>query len=546
MILRRLYIYLVSIASLAVLAFGLSALGQTIVLFVFNSPDASFSRSALAGFTATVVVSFPVWAIHVWFGERFARRDPAERASAIRRLYLYLACAGSSIGAATAIATTVGNATQHQLDGYPFDQVVIAQAAWVTIVLLAIWAFHYRIAARDRVLVGEQGASATLRRWYTYVALFVGLFMMLAGAQEMIQLAWLRGLNSSLADFLPLSAPTGSLTGGFLLWAFHARVLATRYIEDDRKSTLRAVEGFIAVAICIALALVSASQIMYFGVARVLGIDNPGGIGGGLLANLAQPASTMVVYGAAWLLIRLRLARDAGSGEAVRQAGMRRLYTNLVALVSMAALAVGAAGLLGTLLVQAEAQLIGVQAPDWRDPVSLWVTLLVVGTALWLAHWRNVPWLEDRQALSRRLYLWAALLGSVLAVLGGGISLLYVVFQQAFSTQPRLNDAANLAFSQALAVVVVAAAVGIYHWRVMQSDAATRPAKTPAPSEPVAAPVTVAPPPALAGHSLALEAAPGRHFELSVVGATEDDVHQALANLPPQASYKLIPSDRPA
>src|SRR5438445_6004981 len=40
----------------------------------------------------------------------------------------------------------------------------------------------------------------------------------------------------------------------------------------------------------------------------------------------------------------------------------------------------------------------------------------------------------------------------------------------------------------------------------------------------------------------ALEVAPGTHYELSVVGATEDDVHQALASLPPKASYKLAPS----
>jgi hypothetical protein len=41
----------------------------------------------------------------------------------------------------------------------------------------------------------------------------------------------------------------------------------------------------------------------------------------------------------------------------------------------------------------------------------------------------------------------------------------------------------------------------------------------------------------------AVEVAPGTHYDLSVVGATEDDVHQALTNLPPQASYKLVPSD---
>jgi hypothetical protein len=131
-------------------------------------------------------------------------------------------------------------------------------------------------------------------------------------------------------------------------------------------------------------------------------------------------------------------------------------------------------------------------------------------------------------------------------VLGGGIELLYVVFQQLFSAQPRLNDTANLAFGQALAVIVVAAAIGIYHWRVMRSDAAARPAKIQPTIEPAETPVVITPP-APTGHEVPTQPAPdGRLFELSVVGATEDDVHQALANLPPKASYKLIPSDHSA
>jgi hypothetical protein len=531
-ILRRLYVYLVSIAALAVLAFGLSALGQTILVFAFNSPDAQYNRTSLAGYAAAVVVAFPVWAIHQWFARRFAMRDPAERASAIRRLYLYLACAGSSIGAAIALAITVSNALQQELDGQSVNQLSVAQTGWVTLVLLASWTFHYRLAARDRAAVGEQGASATLRRWYMYIALFVGLLIMLSGAQGVVQMLWTRAQNSDLFKYNFLSPYVGELAAGILLWGFHARILATQHIDDDRKSTLRAVEGFIAVAVCIGAALYGASQILYYGVARVLGVPNPGGIGDNLLVYLGVPASYLVVYGIAWFLIQRRLARDAASGEAARQAGLRRLYTNLVALVSLGAFAVGAAGFLGTLLEAAEAPLIGATQPAWQDPASLWITLLVVGGAVWLAHWRPVPWLEERLALARRLYLWAVLLASVLAVLGGAIGMLYVVFQQAFSTQPRLNDPANLAFGQSLAVVVVAVAVGIYHFRVLRSDAAARPAKT-APAPVLTLPAEPAPP------APALEVDAGRHFELSVVGATEDDVHQALANLPPQASYKL-------
>ncbi len=537
MIPRRLYIYLVSIAALAVLVFGLANLGSTALLFLLNSPDAQSSRSSLAGFTAMAFVAFPLWAIHMWFGRRFARRDPAERGSAIRRMYLYLACAGSSIGAAIALAMGVTNLLQQQLDGFAFDRIVVAQDAWVAVVLLAIWAVHYRIAARDRAAVGEQGASATLRRWYMYLALIVGLFMLLIGAQGLIQAVWVKALNTSVSVYQPLSISAGLVVGGLLLWGFHAQVLATRYLHDDRKSTLRAVEGFIAVGVCIVVALIGASQILYYGVARALGVENPGGLGNDILAGLGQPASYVIVYGPAWFLIRRRLALDAATGEAARQAGMRRLYTNLVALVSMGALAVGAADLLAALAQAAEAPIIGVPAPDWKDSVSLGVTLLIVGAAVWLAHWRRVPWLEDRQALARRLYVWAVLLASVLAVLGGAIGVLYVVFQQAFSAHPRLNDPANLAFGQSLAVVVVAAAVGVYHWRVLRSDASTRPAKAERP-----APHADAVPAAPAEHRPTAEVAPGTHYELSVVGATEDDVHQALTNLPPQASYKLVPS----
>ena len=37
-----------------------------------------------------------------------------------------------------------------------------------------------------------------------------------------------------------------------------------------------------------------------------------------------------------------------------------------------------------------------------------------------------------------------------------------------------------------------------------------------------------------------------RLFVLTITDATEDDVHQALANLPPQASYKLTPAEQGA
>ena len=142
--------------------------------------------------------------------------------------------------------------------------------------------------------------------------------------------------------------------------------------------------------------------------------------------------------------------------------------------------------------------------------------------------------------------MWAALLGSVLAVLGGGVGIVNAVLRQAFSAHPRLDDPANLEFGHYLAVILVAAGVGIYHWRVLRADAAARPPKSAAaPAAAPAAKVAVAAS-AIAPASTAAEALGphARHYTLVVTDATEDDVHQALAGLPPQAGYKLSASEQ--
>jgi hypothetical protein len=149
---------------------------------------------------------------------------------------------------------------------------------------------------------------------------------------------------------------------------------------------------------------------------------------------------------------------------------------------------------------------------------------------VWLAHWQHAPWAVDRQSLPRRLYVWAALLVSVLTVLGGAVGMLTALLRQLFSASPKLNDTSNLDFGHYLAVIVVAAIVGLYHWRVLRADAAARPPKRAVATAPDAAPAPAAP------HS--------QRYVLSVTDATEDDLRRALANLPADATYKLTPSEQ--
>ena len=545
MILRRLYLYLVSAAALAVLAAGLAALGSTVLLFVFNDPSADSSRGPLAIFAAMTIVALPVWGVHFWFAQRFAIRDPFERTSAIRRLYIYFACLAFSIATTIALWQALQTLLGPVLDtGETFNGELAAQDAWLTAVFVAVWGFHFLISRQDRAAVHEEGTSATLRRWYMYIALLVGLLTMLSSAQQLLHLSWDALVTQPTYALNFAAGLSGSAIAGALLWGFHARTIALNHIADDRHSTLRALEGFIALTVSIATALFGASQILYYALARVLGVDSPGGAGNDVLAAASGPVSLLLIYGGAWFLIFRRLRRDAGTQEADRQAGVRRLYTNLAALISLGAWAYGAGLLLATLFEQMESPIIGVTAPDWKNPISVSVTLAVVGVAVWLANWRQSPWAADRQSLSRRVYVWAALLGSVFAVLGGGIGMISALLQQLFSANPKLNDIANLAFGRYLAVVLVAAGVAIYHWRVLRADQAARPAK-PAPSQSAPAAARSATSASAVAQAEADALGPhSRRYTLVVTDASDDDIHQALSNLPPQASYHLTPSEQ--
>src|SRR4030088_2015135 len=116
MILRRLFLYLVSAAGLGLLIAGLALLGSTVLLFVFNNPSAQDSRTQLAIFTAMTLVALPVWGIAFWFANRFATRDPSERASAIRHLYLYLACLAGGIDAVGGLGITTADLLRPLID----------------------------------------------------------------------------------------------------------------------------------------------------------------------------------------------------------------------------------------------------------------------------------------------------------------------------------------------------------------------------------------------------------------------------------------------
>jgi Domain of unknown function (DUF5671) len=278
-----------------------------------------------------------------------------------------------------------------------------------------------------------------------------------------------------------VAGATASLLTGLALWLTHWSGWAVRadatVVGQDRRSVLLPVYLFLALGVSIGFALTAAARILYFALARLLGVAEPGGVGGPLLLALAGPGSALIVYGLSWQYHRRTLAAQViAQPELPPQAGVRRLYVYLVCLIALGLLATGAGGLLWTLGDAVTSASRTVNRPDWwREQVSLYATLVAVGLPVWLLHWGPVAgpgarrWSADEpRSLARRLYLYLSLLLGVLTLLGSGAVAARQLLDLALGATATGSVVTNLA--RALAVAIVSGLVVFYHQRVLRAD----------------------------------------------------------------------------
>lgn len=471
---RRTYAYLLAFVGLAVLAQGVASLGQLLVDVLLDparANDAQSVRNSVALFGSMSLVGLPVWLLHWLWIEHKVRDDTSERTSALRRLYLYVVLAGAMVVLALSVHDSLSNlilALTGQSSIRPRLDTIVRDLPFAVVALVG-WFAHWRIAARDRALAGEDGRSATLRRWYIYGAAFVGWVTLLAGTASLLQTLWeLLVSASTYRTAAGLSGPISATLIGGAVWVWHWALLPER--RDDGVATLHSVYLFLALSVAVVGALFGASQLLYYAVGRALDVEHPGGVGGDLLQAAAGPASLAIIYGIGWAYQRQALRRQAGAfAEAPRQAGIRRLYTYLVALVALWVLATGLAGLLWTLADLLLAAPVAFTGDGWRGNVALFSTLVIVGLPVWALHWQSVVSSEaEVRSLARRLYVYLSLIGATLSLITGAAWALYRILSLLLGEASSVSVLTDL--SHALAIAIVAAAVAGYHWRVLRSD----------------------------------------------------------------------------
>lgn len=541
---RRLYLYVMSGITLAVIAFGLVLLFRVLLDGLFPDPyDEGFggsydnSREQLSQAIAMLGVGTPVWAVHWWLVQRGLRegspdRD-AERGSGIRGIYLTGVLIISLLVWVPSGVTLVQWVATRLLDvvpEYSYDDPL--GAATTGLAGLAIWLYHGLVRRRDLAAGPVSGTAAWIPRLYLYgvsvIALFIALSTLGNIVVSLLIADAIGGEDGYRTYFLVQQAVI--VIAWAIVWLGHWSY-ANRMIRhadwrgvEERISRMR-VAAFVVIIVGAAAGAAGDVASALSGAIRPLlpGPEFP------IESNPSSIAATLVLaalWVAVWFFHLRWLRREPAATDPLRARHQERLVSHGVSAVGLAIGAVGAGWLLGYVVsVVFGGRQSAFDYPSWE--LAQFVPLAVVGLGLWLWSWRGVvarrrtdP-IGEASSTIRRTFLYISLGAALVVAIGAAAVILYRVVGLAIDAGIDGDMVSEL--STPIGALVAAVTVLLYHGLAMRSDqrlVAATAQGAPAPSA-----ATPSPSAAIASSEATMVAVRKRPFNL--VGP-EDELDAAL------------------
>ncbi len=478
---RRLYFYLVAFVSLMMFVSGVALLLQFVFDSIFGGDVISESNIRLAGGASLAIVGLPLWFFHWRFIQRAVAEQPVEIRSILRKLYIYITLA---VAVSILIYATLGVLNWifgvDDFSGYGIAAII----CWS-----AVWAFHWLIEEREGQPTPETRA---VRRLYIYIAALVALVMLSLGVGRALYFVLLEGYNA-LASVPTLAGESGlwrptmremlsvAIFGGGA-WALHWLYIA----RQDYGSALRQVYLYIFAILGGVMTTLSALGIIIHEI-LVWALGNMSAESNALhFGFLPGSVATLSVGAALWAYHwhMVRRESDASAGGAL---SARRAYTYILSAIGTGALAVAI-----FMLVSAAFKLLLASFSDvviggelWKGALANIVTLGVLGGPVWGYYWRTIQGrtldlgADERESVSRRIFIFAALGVGVLALLGSVSALLFMFLRDLLDAALSLDTLNDM--SAPVAIIAAAAAFLPYYWSVYREDRDAAPEAAPMP-----------------------------------------------------------------
>ena len=474
---RRLYFYLVVFISIEVVVWGLISLLRSIV-----NETVSGGADALAQALALILVGMPIFLIHWLWAQRASARDEEEKTASLRAIFLYAILLATLIPVVQNLLSFIDRSFV-QLAGLGvsrafggFGQQTLADNLIAILMNGVVAAYFWNILRQEWATLPDKENFADIRRLYRYIWMLYGLLMTVFGTQQILR--FLFYLPGDVLGELGREVAVNGLALLFVgtpLWVYSWRVIQDSLADPvEMNSTLRlgilyllALGGVITV-ITAAWKIVNTILLQLLGQDMTLG-DLTGRIGG--------PVSIGVPLGVVWAYYGYWLNRHIGAvGDRVHQAGMKRLYNYILALIGLVVTFVGAATLVNFIIDMVTGSDVLISNTN-RGSLASSIASLIVGLPLWLIMWRPVQTealaqgeMGDhaRRSVIRKTYLYLVLFASVLGGMATAVGLVYQLLRTALGDDAGsnfVNEILNL-----IQLLFLFGVVLIYHLNVLRED----------------------------------------------------------------------------
>lgn len=473
---RRLYFYLVAFISIEVVLWGLVSLLRSIV-----DNTVSGGADALAQALALILVGVPIFLFHWLWAQRASARDPEEKSATLRAVFLYGILLATLIPVVQNLLAFM-NRSFIQTARVDEFRALVGGSQTLADNLIAILmngivaAYFWNILRNEWATLTDKQNFIEVRRLYRYIWMLYGLLMTVFGAQQILQyLFYVPGdVLGELGREMVVNG-TALLLVGTPLWVYSWRVIQDSLSDPaERGSNLRlgilyllALGGVITV-ITTSWSIVNTILLLLLGQDMTFG-DVMRRIGGPI--SIAIPLGAVWAYYGYWLNRHIEAAEDA-----VRQAGMKRLYNYILSFIGLVVSFVGVALLFSFTIDMATGSGI-VLSEGYRSNLASSISSLIVGVPLWLMMWRPMQAealltgeLGDhaRRSVIRKIYLYLVLFVSVIGGMATAVGLVYqliIVVLEGVTGSDFANTLLNL-----IQLLFLFGVVLVYHLNVLRTD----------------------------------------------------------------------------
>lgn len=483
---RRLFFYGLAFIALMLATLGLTLIVGRLIGLVFLDEIARRGSGQFAFGIAATIVGFPVWALLWRAAQRSIDRYAAERGTLGRKVYVYLVLFVAAAVVALNLTRSIGSALEGSAEALAGIGPVLVWGG--------LWFVHWRWETAE----GQPtGVARSTRRLYAYLTSTYGLVMLAVGAglllASLLGTAYDRVFGGAFIGPGPgvwneqLRGAIAPGLVGALWWWFHWHRLSA----DDADSLLRQIVIYIVAIFGGVITVIGATAVALFTTFEWV-LDRPALTGAAVhFDGLPAAFVTALVAGGVWGYHRTVVFAEA-EAAGTRLVSARRAYRYLTAAVGLGTLAVGLTVLFAVaigLLVPGAQGVTLVGQRWWGTPLSLALTLTLVGAPVWVRYWLRQQGevrsggTDERQALSRRTFIFVVFGVAVLATLASGSTFLFMLLDAAFES--RLSSEVLDGGKWALGTTLTAGVLSFYHWQVLKEDRAAAP-------EPEVAPAAVA------------------------------------------------------